>query len=199
MENINSVIDKDYADFKKDFEATMKDASMAQVDAAKADITSSVELTDGEVNEAVIEIPTTDFKGIKKGMSGLGLKTKVDKSDGVVDVTVQSDKDKKALRDWMLSNGWDKTDIKDAFPELNESEESSEEEEDLDEAVQIDDAAYKAAHGKKPKGRGKWSFGGVDGSNMFAHEGTYREACTAAKKHYRRLNDTNFGILSVQP
>jgi len=72
-------------------------------------------------------------------------------------------------------------------------------EECFNEGVSIDDAAYKATHGKKPRGRGTWTFGGVDRANLFTHEGTYREACTAAKKRFREIHQTNFGILSLKP
>jgi hypothetical protein len=68
------------------------------------------------LNEMKVEIPSTKGKEHAKALNNIGIKAKGD-IEGII-VDIKSPEDKKKLMRWMLKNGWDKTDIRDGFPEL---------------------------------------------------------------------------------
>lgn len=78
----------------------------------------------------------------------------------------------------------------------------------LGEAVEVKGQGnYEYVHGRKPRGRGAWSFGvgprsnhekdgQVDQSKVFTHSGSFGDACSAAKAHARKLGHTEVHILT---
>lgn len=63
-----------------------------------------------------IEITTTKGREHKKDLEALGLSVTAD-AEGVI-VQVKGQADARKLKKYLKANGWDDTDIKDAYPEL---------------------------------------------------------------------------------
>jgi hypothetical protein len=63
-----------------------------------------------------IELPTLKGREHAAALSKMGIKAKGDLEG--LQVTLTDNAQKKKLVSWMLKNGWDNVDIKDAFPEL---------------------------------------------------------------------------------
>lgn len=68
------------------------------------------------LKEFKIEIPSIRGDAHAKSIKSMGLDA-IGDDEGVV-VTIKTPDDRKKLLAWMLSNGWDRVDIKDSFPEL---------------------------------------------------------------------------------
>ena len=62
----------------------------------------------------------------------------------------------------------------------------------------INTSNYRWAHGREPRGRGRWMFEMTTsaGQEMFCHTGTYTEARTAAFREARWMDATNVRVMS---